>query len=104
MIKHMVMWKLKDEIRGDPQRRAEIIAEQSRRFDAMWAKIPEISNLAVHTGRSYTGDFYDFVVIMDFADWDALERMQSAPAHHNPSDMEFVAQIRQAKAVVDYEI
>ena len=47
--------------------------------------------------------FYDFVVIIDFATREDLERFQASPTHLDSAAMEFCMQIRQQKAVVDYE-
>lgn len=104
MIKHLVMWKLKDEVKPTKEALDAIITEQTKRFRAMQARIPEIEALTVYPAIKQGKDFYDFVVVMDFADRDALERMQRSDAHHDPSDREFVARIRECKAVVDYEL
>ena len=104
MVKHLVMWKLKEEISADPERREAVISEQERRFAAMKARIPEIQELKVYRNFKSGGDFYDFIAVMDFADRAALERMQVSDAHHDPDDRAFVASIRERKAVVDFEL
>lgn len=104
MVKHLVMWKLKDEITADPAEKEAVINEQIRRFGIMQERVPEIEKLTVYKNFKSGGDFYDFLVVMDFADREALERMQTSTAHHDPDDRAFVAKIRKCKAVVDFEL
>ena len=95
MVKHIVMWKLKEENREE---NAKIIKE---RLEALKAVIPEI--LHIEVGRNFTDSdmAYDLALYTEFESRQDLEVYQNHPAHKAVAA--FVAEVRTARAVADYE-
>jgi len=89
------MWKLKEENREE---NAKIIKE---RLEALTAVIPEIQHIEV--GRNFTDSdmAYDLALYTEFDNRQDLETYQNHPAHRAVA--EFVAEVRTARAVADYE-
>jgi hypothetical protein len=100
MLKHVVMWKLKNfaEGRSRPEN-AALIAEM---LEALPAKIPEIKTLQVGFDVVRGDGSFDVVLIVEFDDLAALERYQRHPDHVKVAD--FVSKVRDVKAAVDFEL
>lgn len=101
MIKHIVMWKLKDEALGNTKlENAKIIKERLTRLVGI---IPEIKSMEIginiNTADSVASDA---VLIMEVEDLDALERYKTHPEHVKVS--EFVKEVRLSRTAVDFEI
>ena len=104
MVKHVVLWKLKPEASATPEILEQNISRQMERFRQMQADVPEILNLEVFRNFKQGPDFYEFMVVMDFASREALEAFQHSPSHTDPEARAFGQSIRERKAVIDYEI
>lgn len=100
MIKHIVMWKLKDEALGKSKKEnAAIIKEK---IEALTGIIDEIKYLEVGININYGDEAaYDACLITEFEDFDALNRYQVNPNHKKVS--EFVKKVRLTRSVVDFE-
>ena len=94
MVRHIVMWKLKEE------NRLENAREICRRLDALKGEIPEL--LSCETGVNVGTDngCYDAVLVATFADFEALECYKKHPKHVAVS--EFVHTVRTDRKVVDF--
>lgn len=100
MIKHVIMWKLKDEAMGRTKlENAKIIKEK---LEALVGVIDEIKALEVGININ-DGDevVYDACLISEFDDLDALNRYKVHPEHQKVSG--FVKEVRVARTSVDYE-
>ena len=100
MIKHVIMWKLKDEAMGRTKlENAKIIKEK---LEALVGVIDEIKALEVGININ-DGDevVYDACLISEFDDLDALNRYKVHPEHQKVS--EFVKEVRVARTSIDYE-
>lgn len=100
MIKHIVMWKFKDEAEG--MKKPEILAETAARLNALKGKIPVLRGLDV--GASVTsGDMhYDMALIVTVDKLEDLPLYANHPEHLKVS--EFIGKLRTARAVVDIEV
>lgn len=98
MLKHIVMWKLKDHAEG--KSKAENAVVMKRMLEALRGKIPEIQFLEVGISVKPTDAAYDVVLYSEFRDEVALSVYQGHPEHVKVAD--FVAKIREERAVVDY--
>jgi hypothetical protein len=100
MIKHVVMWKLKESAEGGSKE--ENAQKIKTMLEALEGKIEQIVRLEVGVNCRASGMSYDAVLISEFEDWEALEAYQTHPEHVKVS--EFVSKVREARAVVDYPL
>jgi hypothetical protein len=98
MLKHIVMWKLKDHAEGRTLDENAIIMKGM--LEALKDTIPEIQFLEVGSNVDHTDAAYDIVLCSEFRDEAALSVYQGHPEHLKVA--EFVAKIREERAVVDY--
>ena len=98
MLKHIVMWKLKDHAEGKSKDENAVVMK--RMLEALRGKIPEIQFLEVGISVKPTDAAYDVVLYSEFKDETALSVYQEHPEHVKVAD--FVAKIREERAVVDY--
>ncbi len=99
MVKHIVMWKLKDFAEGNGKaQNAAIIKE---RLEALPAKIPEIRFMQVGINSNPSDMAYDAVLVSEFDSMEALEAYQNHPEHKKVQG--FVKAAREARVVADYE-
>lgn len=100
MVKHIVMWKLKEEAEGRPKKANA--AELKKRLEALKGKIPEIQELEVGFQMEPADAFYDVVLFSVFPDQKGLEKYQNHPEHQKV--VEFVKKIILDRKAVDYEV
>ncbi|MBN2010900.1 Dabb family protein [candidate division KSB1 bacterium] len=95
MIKHIVMWKVKEtNKKANTQRIKEIL-------EALPTQIPEIIKLEVGINVNTGAAAYDVVLYSAFDSVDALNIYQDHPAHQKVK--EFIGSVVSERAVVDYE-
>ncbi|MFH2096502.1 MAG: Dabb family protein [Bacteroidota bacterium] len=99
MIRHIVMFRLKEMPAEEKNRHIEAIREM---FDALPAIIPEIK--ALETGLNYCTrpNACDFVLVTAFEDDQALQRYRLHPEHEKI--VAAIAPLKEASWVVDYEV
>jgi quinol monooxygenase YgiN len=100
MIKHIVMWKLKDHAEGAD--RAANAVEMKRRLDACANVVPGILKFEVMLAQPGLEATYDVVLYSEFADKAALEAYASHPTHK--ALVPFIGAVREARQCMDYEI
>jgi hypothetical protein len=100
MIKHIVMWKLKDFAEGSD--REENAAKIKSMLEALKGKIDQIKYLEVGINVNKSDAAYDAVLITHFEDEQKLDEYQKHPEHVKVS--EFVSKVRLDRKVVDYYI
>lgn len=100
MVKHIVMWSLKESAEG--RRKDENIEEMKARLEGLKDKIGEIQCLEVGINFNETGDAFDMVLYTEFENREALDIYQNHPEHIRVRD--FVRSVRLERKVVDYEI
>jgi len=99
MIKHVVMWKLKDFAEdADKARNAKRIKIE---LEALKKTIPQIFHLEV--GINYLGSdaAYDVVLFSVFKNEKDLELYQNHPDHRAVA--QFVGKVKEDRVVVDYK-
>ena len=99
MIKHIVMWKLKDFSEG--RSKAENIQIMKSMLEALNGKIPGLEMLEVGLNINTSDMGFDLVLYSEFKDEKALETYQNHPEHLIVR--EFVGKVREKRAVADYE-
>lgn len=98
MIKHIVMWKLKEQAEGRSKaENAQLIKEK---LMALPAAIPEIRSIEVGVNISQDETAYDAALVSEFADEAALKRYIEHPAHREVAA--FVKAVRESRAMADF--
>jgi len=100
MIKHIVMWKLKEEAEGAD--RATNAREMKRRLDDCAVIVPGIITFEVTLAQPDLEATYDVVLYSEFADRAALAAYIAHPVHQ--AVVPFIGAIREGRQCMDYEI
>lgn len=98
MLKHIVMWKLKDFAEGCS--REENARKIKAMLEALKGKIEQIVDLEVGINIDHSDMAFDAVLISVFNDEQALEKYRVHPEHVKVS--EFVSKVREDRTTVDY--
>lgn len=100
MIKHIVIWRLKESAHGnDRAANAQIIKEK---LEGLNGQIPGLLMIEVGIDYSASEDSGDVVLYSEFSDRAALDEYQLHPEHI--AIKPFVAEARLERRVVDYEV
>ena len=100
MIKHIVIWKLKEESGG--QNKAEIAAALKEQLEALPPLIPEIRELAVGSNVKEGPFAGDVALHAAFDSLEALARYASHPEHVKVGT--FLKEVVLERRVVDFEV
>jgi hypothetical protein len=96
MIKHIVMFKFKDDVSHE---RIELIKQV---MDDMPAKIPQILKFETGLDVKRGPKSFDLVLISEFESLDTLEQYRVHPAHQTL--IKLLEDIKEVNYAVDYEI
>jgi hypothetical protein len=99
MLKHIVMWKLKDQAEGLD--RAANAIEMKRRLDACAGIVPGMGTFEVVLAQPGLEATYDVVLYSEFADRAALQAYIEHPTHK--AVVPFIGAIREGRQCMDYE-
>lgn len=98
MLKHVVMWKLKDNAEGaDKATNAQKVKEA---LEALRGRIPGLQALEVGMNAIPSADSYDLVLYTEFESVDALSTYQVHPEHKKA--VAFIGRVQSERALVDY--
>lgn len=100
MIKHIVMWKLKDYAEGAD--RAANAARMKEQLLACAGIVPGILKLEVGLAETGLEATYDVVLYSEFESREALDAYQSHPQH--AALKPFFSAVRDARQCMDYQI
>ena len=96
MLRHIVMWKLKD-----GQDKAAVGLELKRRLETLPALIPEIKAFQVGLNIVASDTARDVVLESSFDDLAAMDRYVKHPAHQEVAA--YIKQVVDERRAVDYE-
>lgn len=96
MLRHVVMWTLKDENKQDN------LLKMRDMLLGLKSKIEYIRDLEVGLDTLHGAASYDIVLTVTLDSRDDLPKYQNHPEHLKVGD--FVHQVRKDRAVVDYEV
>lgn len=100
MVKHIVMFKLKDEFQGKTA--AENAKEAKERAMKLASLVPTVENMeVVCNSPAADGSNYELALICDFKDMDGLDAYQKHPEHVKFG--QYITQMRESRACIDYE-
>jgi heme-degrading monooxygenase HmoA len=100
MIKHIVMWKLKEEAEG--RDRLANAVEMKRRLDECADIVPGIIKFEVTLAQPGLEATYDVVLYSEFESRAALEAYAVHPTHK--ALVPFIGAIREGRQCMDYEV
>ena len=92
MLKHIVMWKLKEFAEGKTKAENAIIMKES--LERLVGIVPEIKSLQVGINEKNSDMAYDAVLISTFEDADALARYVKVS--------DYCKKIRESRVFVDF--
>jgi hypothetical protein len=99
MVKHIVMWRLKDSAHGnDKLTNARLIKEK---LEALRGQIPGMLRIEVGLDWSATDQSADLVLYSEFESRQALDGYQAHPLHK--AVMPFIGEARTERVLVDYD-
>lgn len=99
MIKHIVMWKLKEFAEGaDKKRNAKRMKIE---LEALRTTVPHITHIEVGINCMGSDASYDVALYSEFATEKDLDNYQKHPDHLAVAD--FIGKIREKRVVVDYK-
>jgi DNA phosphorothioation-dependent restriction protein DptG len=99
VIKHIVMWRLKEEARGNTRSaNAELVKEK---LEALAGRIPGLLRIEAGLDFSRTESSADVVLYSEFESRKALADYQVHPEHE--AVKEFIGDVTAERWVVDYE-
>ena len=100
MIKHIVMWRLKEFANG--VNKEENTRKLKSHLESLKSKIKEIKRIEVGINIKSSDAASDVVLYSEFDSMDDLEAYQRHPEHMKVVD--FVNEIRLERRVVDYKV
>ena len=100
MIKHVVMWRLRDQ--ADGAARADNARTMKRRLEALKEPIHEIKHLEVGLNMKDSERAADVVLLAEFESREDLVIYSNHPAHQ--AVVAFIREIASETRVVDYEV
>lgn len=98
MIKHIVLFKLKDSAEGSSKE--QNARRMKSELEALKNAIPQVRKIEVGINAVPSDGAYDVALYSEFATVADLDAYQKHPAHLKVA--EFVARVREHRAVVDY--
>jgi hypothetical protein len=98
MIKHIVLWKLKDF--AEDADKAENIEKMKTMLETLPGKVPVIRSFEVGVNTIPSGASWDVVLIAGFDSPEDLETYQTHPEHLKVG--EFIGKVRTDRALVDF--
>jgi quinol monooxygenase YgiN len=96
MLKHVVIWKVKDSAR-----KAEHAARVKAELESLAGRIPGLVHIEVGIDIGYDGDAHDVVLYSEFTDRAALDAYQPHPLHLEVKKV--IGPLLSARHVVDWE-
>ena len=100
MIKHIVMWKLKDFAEGSD--RATNAVKMKNKLDACAALVPGTLKFEVALAQPGLEATYDVVLYAEFESKEALDAYGNHPTHQALKP--FIGAVRESRQCMDYQI
>lgn len=100
MIKHIVMWKLKDAAEGSD--RASNAVKMKNKLDACAGIVPGMLKFEVALAQPGLEATYDVVLYSEFESKEALDAYADHPTHQ--AIKSFIGAVRESRQCMDYQI
>ncbi len=99
MVKHIVMWKLKERAEGTNKK--ENAFQIKKRVENLITKMAYIKKIEVGINQQESEQSDDVVLYSEFETWEDLEHYKKHPEHMKVA--EFIGKVRLERRTVDYE-
>jgi Stress responsive A/B Barrel Domain len=99
MVKHLVMWRLRDRVRAANGLENEVLIK--RAVDAMRSGIEGLRALEIGINKGAASDSADLALYSEFESWEALQAYELHPLHEDLKKL--IGPLRTERRVVDYE-
>lgn len=99
MIRHIVMWNIKDEITGTEKTLA--CQKMAEGFLPLKESVPNVIDLQVEINKIESSN-RDFMLVVDFPDEDALKAYQIHPEHVKAAG--YVKEVTKDRVCFDYQV
>ena len=99
MIKHIVVWRFKDEALGASK--AENIARAKEAIESLRESVPQVRYLEVGVDVGADKDPCDLAIYSEFDSVEDLQAYQVHPEHVKVASL--IGEMRETRAVIDYE-
>ena len=100
MIKHVIMWQLKDEL--SDEQKVQIKADAKEKLEALVGKIPGLVEMKIQT-EYFKASNADFLLDSTFESREALEGYAVHPEHVKVAD-EKVRPYTRSRVCMDFEV
>ena len=100
MLKHIVFWKLKDEVDG--LERSAVAEKIKGMLEALDGKVPGLLSIHVGIDVSKSAQSADIVLLSEFPDQAALDGYQVHPLHE--ACRAFIGKAASERRVVDFKV
>jgi hypothetical protein len=99
MIKHIVVWRLKESAHGNTKMQNALFAKE--KFEALNGKIEGMIRLEIGINFNTTDESSDIVLYSEFRSKQDLDNYQTSAEHQ--ALMPFIREARTERRVIDYE-
>lgn len=99
MVKHVILWKLKDEVSGDAKEK--VLREMKENLEALVGKVPGLSELTIVT-KPLASSNADVMLDSTLESEAALKGYQSHPDHVAVANT-YVRPFTEVRLCMDYE-
>lgn len=100
MIKHIVMWKLKNFAEGGSKDENALLVKS--KLEGLKKKIKQVKVLEVGFNLNTSSTTYDIVLYAEFETMEDLNKYKTHPEHKKVGD--FVSKVRQERKAIDYTV
>ncbi len=100
MVKHIILWKLKEDLNGKGKQ--EVLAGIKESLEGLAGKVPGLLNISVETVPLPSSNA-DVMLYSELEDEKALKEYQVHPAHVNAAD-NFVRPYTETRMCMDFEV
>lgn len=100
MVKHIVLWKLKENANGNTKAENALLIKE--KLEALNGRIKGVLKIEVGIDFSKTESSSDVVLYSEFASREDLDNYQGHPEHK--ALLPFITEARSERLVVDYEV
>ena len=100
MIRHIVFWKLKDDVTGSA--RADVLQQIKDGFEAMQGQVPGLLKIEIGIPFSDGPESADFALYSEFDSRQSLQGYNTHPLHQQM--VSIVRAVRIERRVADWEV
>ena len=100
MIKHVVMWRLKEKVEGNTKEYNAL--EIKKQIEALKDKVDEVIDLEVGINFEESSQAYDIILYSTFKSKEDLDNYQNNEEHLKV--VKFIKEVVEERVVVDYRV